>query len=655
MCGIFGIWNTDNKQLNAESITTANRIMQHRGPDDEGFLFTDTRTGHWTASNPPVDQNFDLAFGFRRLSILDLSPAGHQPMSYQDDQLWIVFNGEIYNYIELRDELINKGYTFRTATDTEVILAAYQEWGEDCVVRFNGMWAFAIWDLTLHKMFCSRDRFGIKPFYYCYRDGSFYFASEIKAILETTHINRQPNPAVIYDYLSFNLLDHSSETFFIGIHQLSPAHKLSLKDGKLKIERYWDLELGERGPSYGSKDYIDEFRSLFTDAVRIHLRSDVPVATCLSGGLDSSSIVCTMNRLLFGDQSYNTDLVSSRQKTFSSCFENPSFDERQYIDQVLQETGAEANFTFPSPKKLLTDLSRIIWYQEEPFGSLSIFAQWCVMEKVHAKGIKVTLDGQGGDEILAGYHGYFDYFWGSLLGIGRFGTLWHEWKSYKGLFGGKWLSIFARTLRPFAPAPALAIARHYKRGGEFGTQTLGVNPGFARLFQQRNLETYHYTNDPINNSLYANLTRLSIPKLLHYEDRNSMAFSVEARVPFLDYRLVELAFRLPLDQVIKDGYTKIILRNAMQGLIPDQIRMRKDKMGFVTPERLWMANELKDWSKEIIHSKSFCSRPYFNVPEIHRSFDEYSAGKRDLTALSWRWLNLELWLRQMIEGEMEHS
>ncbi len=665
MCGIFGYWEQKQSVWDQAILHQAVTSLRHRGPDDEGYLLVDTRSGccieasgedtipeirHPYISQMSPEKKYNLALGFRRLSILDLSPTGHQPMGTPDGQLWIVFNGEIYNYIELRDELQALGYVFTTRSDTEVILYAYREWGEACLQLFNGMWAFALWDAGRHRLFCGRDRFGIKPFYYYHEGNSLAFASEIKALLGLPGIPRRPDPAIIYDYLSANQLDHTAETFFEGIEQLPPAHYLIYQADSFSIHRYWELARPETGDSPNIEDYAQEFAALLTDAVRLHLRSDVSIGTCLSGGLDSSAIVCLANHLLFDLEKQRSQAIEGQQKTFSSCSEDLRYDERRFIEPVLQTTRAEQNYVFPDPSRLVDDLPRLIYHQDEPFGSLSIYAQWCVMELARQRRVKVLLDGQGGDELLGGYHSYFDYFWAGLLSHGHWKTLGAEWAAYRQLYRGGSLGMIAHTLRPFAPAWMLSAARRLKRGGGLGWQVLGLSPDFARAYRRRQLDVIPLSPDPFTNALHTSLTRTSLPKLLHYEDRNSMAHSIEARVPFLDYRLVEFSHNLPADQKIHAGMTKVILRQALKGILPEAVRTRTDKMGFVTPEKEWLATALKPWFDEIVNSNSFRSRPYFNPAEIQAALRAHAQGQTDLTALAWRWVNLECWLRQMIDG-----
>ena len=546
MCGIAGIWHLNQSKTVPPSLMgQMTATLRHRGPDDEGYLFVNSATGRFEERRgedtipevrmPDMHQSgdgmpYNLAFGFRRLSIIDLSPAGHQPMSSPDGSLWIIYNGEIYNYLELREELKTRGYTFRTDTDTEVILYAYDEWGRACLQRFNGMWAFALWDGRQQQLFCARDRFGIKPFYYVWDGETFAFASEIKALLQMSGIPRRSNEPIIYDYLSYGYSDHTDETFFTGVKQLLPAHYLVLHDSHLKTHRYWDLNPGHNvGSVINEAIYVERFYTLFEDAVRVHLRSDVPIGTCLSGGLDSSAIVCIANKLLFVDGIVSRKLVGEQQKTFSSCFEDQRFDERRYIEQVLAVTGAESNYTFPSGKELSEVLPHLIWHQDEPFNSTSIYAQWRVMEKTAERGVKVLLDGQGGDELLAGYHEFFNYYWATLARRGRLAELWSEISAYRQLYRTPIARIMIRGLRPYMPAAALTIMDHIKRGGG-----LGLNRDFANKYNHRRFEEPDHYSDSFSDRLYSLLTRYRLPQLLHYEDRNSMAFSIEARVPFLD-------------------------------------------------------------------------------------------------------------------------
>jgi len=626
MCGIAGIYNLNNESVSQDTLKRMGDIIRHRGPDDEGL---------W------IDRN--IGFGHRRLSIIDLSPAGHQPMSNEDKTIWITYNGEVYNYIELRPELEAKGHRFISHTDTEVILHAYEEYGEECLNKFNGMFAFCLWDSRQNKLFCARDRFGIKPFYYYFDAKMFAFASEIKALLENKGIEKRPNNQIICDYLVYGYLDHTEETFFARIKQLPPAHYLVIKDGKLSRKRYWDLNPDEKYESSNDLKYAQRFYELFEDSIRLRLRSDVPVGTCLSGGLDSSSIVCVVNNLLWG-QTLNIQGLTPMQKTFSSCFEDKTYDEREFIQEVINKTKVEANFTFPDGKKLFDIIPEVIWHQDEPFGSTSIFAQWHVMQLARAKGVIVLLDGQGADELLAGYHGYYDFYFTDLIKTFQFKRLIQELDLYSKYHSYSKLSTLVRLIRPFLPYSLSSYLKSILKT----KISSWVDPDFVKTYQRKIVSVQKYKGC-LDDHLYQFFTNSSLPALLHYEDRNSMAFSVEARVPFLDYRLVEFIFSLPSSQKIRDGITKIVLRNAMKGILPEKVRMRMDKMGFVTPADVWFRTVAKEKILEIFNSDSFRNRGYFNVREIKKEFDTHCRGEKDMHFTIWRWINLELWLQRFFD------
>jgi len=657
VCGISGIWNfAQDEEIDPLTLLEMTSRLRHRGPDDEGYLFVNTRSsqtlqcgGKVTPKElglPGVDRcfgnPFDLALGFRRLSILDLSPLGHQPMGSEDGLTWIVYNGEIYNYLEIRDELSGLGHRFRSKTDTEVVLHAYEEWGSDCLRRFNGMWALAMVDLKTRCLFCARDRAGVKPFYYRYDGKRFGFASEIKALLALEQLPVKPNDQIVADYLFSGLLDHTEETFFEGISQLKPGEYLVLKDGRLNLHRYWDVA-SPKVQFAREEDYVNRFRRLLEDAVRLRLRSDVPIGTCLSGGLDSSSIVCLANQMMRNGETIDLKLVGERQKTFSSCFENPLFDERVFVEKVIEHTGAEKNFVFPKAEDLFTDMKKLIWHQDEPFGSTSIYAQWNVMKLARERGVTVLLDGQGGDELLAGYIPSFYYLFGQKLMSGDLRGLLQEVRGFRGNdanIGRSWLKGTAFSLVP--DGMKAMLRRRLRPGIEWGEQD------FQRKYL-RTLPTLCKFEHELDNYLYSIFRSRILPALLHYEDRNSMAFSLETRLPFLDYRLVEYAFSLPVEQKIRQGVTKVILRHAMEGILPEVVRIRRDKMGFVTPEDIWFKTVLKDHIESILFSRSFSERGYFNIKKVKDAFSDYCQGKNQMGSALWRWVNLELWFRTFVD------
>jgi len=647
MCGILGVWHMDGKKVDVRQLENASRTIRHRGPDDEGFWCSDSKTGKWREGRTQHFPEANLAFAFRRLAILDLSSAGHQPMHTPDGVYCIVFNGEVYNYLELKTELQAKGYQFRSNTDTEIVLAAYSEWGSGCLKRFNGMWAFALWDANRHQLFCARDRFGIKPFYYYWDGTCFAFASEIKALATPVGMHLTPYLPSVFDYLAYGLTDHGRETFYENVYQILPAHFLLIDEQHLQEQRYWDLDPNHYITEPNDDALAHHFYNLFEDAVRLHLRSDVAVGTCLSGGLDSSAIVTVANKLLIEEQVIPSSLVGEQQKTFSACFDEPAIDERVYMQAVLDKTGAEKNFVFPSLTKLQKDLNRLMWHQEQPFGGTSIFAQWCVIERAAASGVRVLLDGQGGDELLGGYDSHRDFYLGTLAQKSRWSQLLHELHAYRHEYYMSWSSLMLSILRGFAPEQVMNWARLRRRSG-VSTQ-LGISTEFRAKFHDRLNIRSSWGGNLYNTWAYHAITRAILPALLRYEDRNSMAHSVEARVPFLDYRLVEFTFALPLQHKIRNATSKIVLRDALRGVLPEIVRTRKSKLGYTTPERAWFDNALGTLLQELLYTPSFRSRGYFDIRTIESALEEHRANQRDLSGVAWRWINLELWSRQMID------
>lgn len=608
MCGIAGQYCYEGGRPDRRLLAAMSERLAHRGPDGEGSHICD-----------------NTGLVHRRLAIIDLSPDGLQPMTNEDNSLWLVFNGEIYNFVELREELLRNGHTFYSRSDTEVILHAYEEWGHDCLARFNGMWAFALWDEKKKELFCARDRFGIKPFYYTKSDGSFLFASEIKALLAHQGTGEKPDDEMLRVYLAWGVQDHCGRTMFDGIFQLPPAHAMVVRhDGKTEPFRYWDAKVsnGIRS-SAGDDETAMKVRGLLTDATRIHLRSDVPVGTCLSGGIDSSALTATINGIVKKEAPGN---VGAQQKTFSVVFPGTAYDESRYIDEIVATTGVDAAKTEPGPDQLRADLSRLIYMQDEPFGSLSIYAQYCVMRLARTR-VKVVLDGQGADELFAGYLGYEASYIRGLIRQFHWKTALEE-------------ILGCSKEHPGFLTSAKKQVKTREERRAFLTGTLPV------------VDRYGGTLDEV---LHRELVSTNLPALLHYEDRNSMAFSIESRVPYLDVRLAEYVASLPLNQKIRAGVTKVALRAAIRDLIPESIRCRKDKMGFVTPEEHWMKSELKAFMLDLFSSASFKSRPYWNAEEVGKSYVRFLEGKSDYSPEIWRVACTELWLRMFIDLPAETS
>jgi asparagine synthase (glutamine-hydrolysing) len=565
MCGISGIINKYNSIVNKKEITEINNLISHRGPDDEGFFY---------------EKNF--AFGHRRLSILDLSSDGHQPMHYLDEKYTITYNGEVYNYLEIKEELIEDGYIFKSHTDTEVILASYNKWGQECVNKFNGMWAFAIYDKEKEIIFCSRDRFGIKPFYYTELDNKFVFGSEIKQFTVLDGWKAILNTSRGFDFLEYGLFDHTNETLFKNVFQLRGGHNLifDLKSNNFEIIKWYELKDKIIQGNLTFVNASKQFNELFEDAVKLRLRSDVKVGSCLSGGLDSSSIVCTVNDLL--KKEHKDDI----QETVSSCFDIKKYDEQEYIDEVTKKTNTKSNKIFPKYNDLFKELEYIVWHQDEPFGSTSIFAQWSVFKEAKKNNLTVMLDGQGADEYLAGYHGFYSAYFLGLLKKFRLSKFIYEIKAYKINHNYSNIKIIKELVEKLLPSKIRDILRN-------------KNAGKISLFNNSFKAKKHRNNfTDIQSYSISQVVDINLPMLLHYEDRDSMAFSIESRVPFLDYRLVEFVLSLPDEYKINNGETKSILREAMRKTIPSKIKNRQDKMGFVTPEEMWIKE-----NKEIFLNK----------------------------------------------------
>jgi asparagine synthase (glutamine-hydrolysing) len=652
MCGIVGIWQGNGATLDLSELRAATQQLHHRGPDDEGYLLVNTaskRVVHCGGrdSDPGLNlpqledfygEAFDLALGFRRLAILDLSPAGHQPMSDAEGQLWIVFNGEIYNYLEIRAELVQCGHHFRSQCDTEVILHAYQEWGEACVQRFNGMWAFALVDLRRGRLFCSRDRLGVKPFHYVTSEPHFAFSSEIKALLPFSFVPKRLNEQVVYEYLAYGAVEYNQESFFAGVQKLLPGHQLclDLHSGQLQLQRYYQPPTA-LNHDITHEEAAQEFRRLLTDSVRLRLRSDVPVGSCLSGGLDSSTIVCLMHELLQAQQQ------TAIQHTFSSHFEEAEANELVYMQAVIGATGVQPHFIYPTAAELVNRLEKLVWSQEEPFGSTSIFAQWSVFQLIHNAGIKVVLDGQGADETLGGYLPLLLHFYQELLRKRQYLLLLQERWQHNRRYGQPWTNLL--------PAGVRRLTQKL-RGGEIKAAVPSFESWMAPALATRyagqsdyeaNQRQQPFGEDEIFNNVLYHLTFANhLPALLKYEDRNSMAFSVEARVPFLDYRLVEFAFSLPATVKIHNGYTKHVLRSAMVGVLPEKVRWRTGKLGFATPERSWQRTTLRPLAQMAAQDPAL--RPFLVPEQALRYLDRLDQHNLH-TFVPWRWINLHLWMK----------
>ncbi|WP_027407978.1 asparagine synthase (glutamine-hydrolyzing) [Anoxybacteroides tepidamans] len=611
MCGIAAIFSKN--PIPFATIKKMTDIIEHRGPDGEGhqsFL------------------NGQLWLGHRRLAIVDLSDNGAQPMSYKNGRYWIVFNGEVYNYIEIRKELEQRGHRFMSTTDTEVIMAAYDEWGEGCLNKFNGMWAFIIVDTLERRLFAARDRFGVKPFYYAVKGEAIAFGSEIKQLLVDDFVSRRARREQVAKFLLFGEVNIERETFFEGVNQLLPSEAMSMNLDKgvssLKIWKYYDPPLNRSMKRDGHlAEYQSRFKELLFDSVRLRLRSDVPVGSCLSGGMDSSSLVLVMNELL------KQDGAQHKVKTFTSCFLNKKYDEWEFAEKIVQQVEADSHRVYPDMNHLFDEIEDLIWHQDEPFKSTSIYAQWNVMRLARENNVTVLLDGQGADETMAGYHPYISVYIANLIKSGNVKTAIDELKRLKqtGLISAT-ESIGKVLLKIIYHASGLKIRR---------------DSDVKELLKQeyQNINKREIPKD-FQQYLYQEIFT-SLQSLLRYEDRNSMAFSIEARTPYLDYRLVELLLSIPGGYKVYDGYTKPFLRQAMKGIMNDQVRLRIDKKGFVTPEDIWYREKFKE-IKSILLSDDSPIYIWIEKEQLKNWLNDPAKpfGKYHL----WRLLSVHFWMKR---------
>lgn len=547
-------------------------VVAYRGPDAEGWQ-------ELPSSGGPV------TLGHRRLAIIDLSDQAEQPMSLGDGRYWIVFNGEIYNYKELRSELESLGHRFRTQGDTEVLLTAYTAWGQDCLYRLNGMFAFAIWDAEKQTLFAARDRFGIKPLYFYSHGGRLCLASEIKQILQLAFVGRRLHQGAAGDFLALGgLTDHRRETLFDGIHRVMGGESLTVTaaDG-MRVRRWYRPQPADGIPE-SENGQIDAFADLLRDSVRLRLRSDVPVGSCLSGGLDSSSIVCLMDEFMKGD--------NKCLHTFSGCFENPEIDERPYMRAVVDKTGALATEIYPQAQEFEAEIDGIVGLMDEPFENPSIYLQHRVFRAVAGSKVKVILDGQGADEHLAGYKNMWRSVVMDHLRHGRVSQLTTELAADRRSQGTA-LTEQVRTL--------LGGVRQIL-GGRAGV-TLAAAPAFLKAaFLEATAASTFAEPEPttLPSLIRYRLMTAKLPALLRYEDRNSMAHGIEARVPFLDHRLVEFSLALKTSMKVRQGVTKHVLREAMKSRLPESVYRRRDKLGYATPDHIWLSDSLRQTVRDVV-------------------------------------------------------
>lgn len=585
MCGIIGVLGKIPEKKKFEKARDA---LSHRGPDDNGI--------YWS----PKER---VALGHRRLSIIDLSDAGHQPFFSNDSRFVLVFNGEIYNYLEIKEKLKDH-YDFKTKTDTEVLLASYARWGEGCIEKFNGMFAFAIWDKKERKLFCARDRLGIKPFFY-YTDGdTFFFSSEIQSLL-ALNVPRVPDERIVFDYLYYGFYDHTDSTFFKYVKRLSAGSTLVWEDGGATTKKYWDL--AEKDPisaHLSDKEVRSQFTDLLADAINIRFRSDVPVGVGLSSGLDSSTLFY-----------YAKNVLGKQPSIFSECAESDDYNECSIIEQSLSSIGKLSWHTCSlRPEEIFDTAGRLNRVQGEPYAGIPILGTSKRYELVRKKGTVVLMDGEGPDELLGGYKYY---------------TV--DVKNDK-----------ANRARPahssfdYGQDMTMLIPRNILQEDFVNTHKRMI-PAFKKPFDSHLL-----------NAQYRDIVYTKIPRVLRFKDHASMAHSIELRVPYLDYRLVEFCFFLPLQYKIQGERRKVLIRDVMRGVLPESTRgTGKKSFGAIQTE--WFRKYYKEYLLSIVTSPSFRARGYWDENELRKEIDSFYAGKGSNSFFLWQCVNLELWFREFID------
>ncbi len=621
MCGIAGL--AALRPVARAALQRMTALQAHRGPDGENY---------W------VDASGCVAFGHRRLSIIDLSPTGAQPMSDASGRFVICYNGEIYNYVELASRLRAQGASFRSQSDTEVILEAYRLWGDEALRELNGMFAFALYDRERRRLICARDRFGEKPFLFALTGDYFAFASEYKALLSLKEIDDVPDTAAVLRFLGSGSagIDDRSQTVFRGIQQLLPGEMLSLDLDTMtaRTDRYWTLEPKPTAAVPRFNDAAREFRELLQDSVRLRLRSDVPVGSCLSGGLDSSSIVMLARQIVGSEVPYHV---------FTGRFPGTPADEGPYADAVTHAAGATPHLAFPTAEGLLADLPQFMWHNELPVGSGSQYAQWSVFKSAREAGVTVLLDGQGGDELLGGYEQYFEAYCRERTGAAE--------------ARGERAGIRARYPKAL-PTPSMAFKRALpgawrwrlagwlKTGSDF---SFGLEPEAAALLRRDMPAPRPGAFTGLKAQLFEESFHTTLPTLLRYGDRNSMAHSREVRLPFCDHRLAEFVFSLPAEFLMGDIQTKRILRAAMQGLLPETVSRRWNKHGFVPPHDLWFRGPLLDAFEALLADGDFLAWGVWNVAWWRQVVERARGGASGLGTVLWKPFIAEMWRRHFLQ------
>lgn len=620
MCGISGL--VSKQGLGSAEMARLTQAMaaaiQHRGPDGEG-VYADDYAG----------------LGHRRLAILDLTDAAAQPMSSEDGRLVLIFNGEIYNYLELRAQLQRMGYAFRSTGDTEVVLRAYQAWGPDCVTRFNGMWGIALWDKNKRELFMSRDRLGVKPLFYVDRAQQLYFCSEIVGLRAVLNLH-DANQAKLHDYLAYGYRTNNGQTFFDGVKELPPGHNLIWRDGQMVLSRYWQLK--QERLNISAEEAQARLRELLEDAVRLRFRSDVPVALLQSGGIDSS-IICS----IVNDAIASGGLPSQGVTAYSAVFPGHAYDESNAINALMATCPHIHSVTLSADGGTLArDFGAYCKAMQEPMSSGASYMHWLLMEQLSKAGIKVVINGQGADEAFAGYGYYIRGYRLLDLALSRPGQALREMRQMRAEMGVGHASSLAQTAKAVVGRRAASLWRaRFKEGTldvlspAFHSAHRGHLPDLGMVWGKGNMDRH----------LRGQLSDYGFNQILHYEDQSSMSRSVEIRSPFVDYRVMEFAFSLPDALKFSDGQTKRVLRQAYAGRIPDQIINNGKKLGFATPTADWMAAApMQGFVRDLVNSADFRHRNLWRADRLSGKLTDSRHAQRGFPV--WRYLMTAQWLQQ---------
>ena len=617
MCGIAGMVGPGSR---AEIVEKMSAAQSYRGPDGQGL---------W--------QGRGVTLGHRRLKIIDLSDAAAQPMTTPDGRYTLVYNGEVYNFRELRGELEADGIAFRSHSDTEVLLQAYARWGPACLGRLTGMFAFAIWDALEQNLFCARDRLGIKPFYYAQEAGDFLFASDLRALL-AAGLKRSANGPILYDFLARDFYEHTDETFFEGIHKLPPGHWMRLRRGALEAPaRYWSLSEQAEAcePPADPRQREEELVRLTGEAVKSHLVSDVPVGVALSGGIDSALLLALLDR---------AHAEPSAVESFSFTFAEKAYSERPYIEAMARQTHRHAHFVELSPETFKSCAERFCRIQQEPFAGAPIAAYSLCFEAARKSGFIVIMDGSGVDEALAGYGRFQPALWADLFAAG-------DWNGLKLELLSSGVTTPARRLQALAQMRAAVDPQGDVGVGQDLTLSVRadcLDPDFARAAQRPPACFEQPFPDALRNLMYRELRYTKLPRALRFRDRLSMAVGAELRPPFLDHQLLAYEFALPAGDRICGGVSKVVLRRAASRLLPDAVRLAS-KRSVQTPQREWFRSELKDWVRERIDTPSFWRRGWIDRKPALEAMEAFFRGEGDNSFFLWQWINLEMWAQQFLD------